>query len=153
MKEEKLINVLHLDLKFDIQKGLLQADMEANSAFFSEENITEMQKDFNTIGQKIYDFWLEEGKIKKRNKKPWEILRIDNLALCYKTFIGKEASEKDIEICAFNDDDTRYTIASFDYNEKEDCYILKCCDKLNDEKIDWQVFGDLVLEGYKILDE
>lgn len=87
------------------------------------------------------------------NSKPWQILRIDNLALCYKTFVGRETSEKDIEICAFNDDNTRYTIASFNYNEKEDYYILKFCDKLNDEKIDWQVFGDLVKEGYKILDK
>lgn len=32
------------------------------------------------------------------------IKRIGNLALCYKTFINREATDEDIEICMFNRD-------------------------------------------------
>lgn len=87
------------------------------------------------------------------NKK-WLIMQLGNIALCYKTFIGKEATKKDIEICKFNDDNTRYTIASFDYNEKEECYCLNSCvNRLNDKDINWKDFGTLVLQGYSILED
>jgi len=87
-------------------------------------------------------------------KPKWLIKKIDNLALCYKTFIHKEPCETDLEICAFNSDGSRYTIASFDYCEDEMCYCLNsCCDRLNSKRIDWEVFGLLVLKGYKILEK
>lgn len=86
------------------------------------------------------------------NNKEWLIKKIDNLALCYKTFINKESTKKDIEICMFNNDGTRYTIASFDYDYDKCCYCLNsCCDGLNNNKIDWEVFGLLVKKAYKIL--
>ena len=142
-KQEEVEDLNEFHTTYDIR-------YEANAVFIRKKEFLKcinVDEDFDV-------FILNEGKAKKRNSKPWQILRIDNLALCYKTFVGRETSEKDIEICAFNDDDTRYTIASFDYNEKQDCYVLNsCCDRLNNEKIDWQVFGDLVIEGYKILEE
>lgn len=49
---------------------------------------------------------------------------------------------------------SRYTIASFDYNENDLCFELNsCCDRLKSKKIDWEVFGLLVQKGYKILNE
>ena len=87
-------------------------------------------------------------------KPKWLIKKIDNLALCYKTFIGREPSETDLEICMFNKDGTRYTIASFQFDEDEICYCLNSCvDRLNSKRIDWEVFGLLVLKGYKILNK
>lgn len=88
----------------------------------------------------------------KEDKPKWLIKKIDNLALCYKTFLNKEATDKDLEICAFNSDGTRYTVASFDYYEDEEYYCLNSCgERLNSKRIDWEVFGLLVLKGYKLL--
>lgn len=87
------------------------------------------------------------------NQPKWLIKKIDGLALCYKSFIHKEATDKDLEICMFNKDGTRYTIASFEYDEDEECYCLNSVvDRLNCKKIDWEVFGLLVLKGYKMLE-
>ena len=61
----------------------------------------------------------------EEKKDKWLIERIGNLALCYKTFLTKEAGEKDLDICMFNSNGrTRYTIASFDYDEDDYCYCL-----------------------------
>ena len=85
-------------------------------------------------------------------KPKWLIKKIDNLALCYKTFFNREATKKDLEICAFNSNGTRYTIASFDWYADEMCWCLNsCCDRLNSKSLDWEVFGVLVLKGYKML--
>ena len=76
-----------------------------------------------------------------------------DLALCYNTYINREANWNEIEICRMNKDNkTRYTIAHFRYNEHEDCYIIESCvDRLDDEEINWENFGKLVRYGYKIL--
>ena len=88
------------------------------------------------------------------NKPDWLIKRIGNLGLCYKTFLHRKATKKDLEICMFDEDNSRYTIASFDYDEDEMCYCLNsCCNRLNSKRIDWEVFGLLVLKGYKILEK
>ena len=88
----------------------------------------------------------------KENKPKWLIKKIDDLALCYKTFINKEPSDNDLEICMFNNDGSRYTIASFDFDYEEDCYCLNsCCNRLNSKRIDWEIFGLLVWKGYRIL--
>ena len=76
-----------------------------------------------------------------------------DLGLCYKTYINKKAEPDEIEICKFNSDGTRYTIASFDYDEDEECYCLNsCCDRLKID-INWTIFGSLVKQGYEMLKE
>ena len=82
-----------------------------------------------------------------------DIKRIGNLSLGYKTYIGKESCEKDIEICQWNlEDGHKWTIASFEYDDDEICYYLKGCgDRLKSKNIDWEVFGLLVQKAYKIL--
>jgi len=67
---------------------------------------------------------------------------------------GRKATEKDLDICMFNRDGTRYTIASFEYDEDEHFYYLEgCADRLKSKNIDWEVFGLLVQKAYKILEE
>lgn len=81
----------------------------------------------------------------------YEIERIGVLALGYKTFLDREAREDEIEICMWDNDFThRWTIASFDYNEKEESYYLVGSEYLVDIK-DWNAFGKLVKKGYEIL--
>lgn len=101
---------------------------------------------------KNYEIHLNEAKQFCKVDK-WTIKRIGNLGLCYKTFIGKEAGEKDLEICAFNSDGTRYTIASFSHELEENCYLLNSCgDRLKNQNIDWQAFGELVKLAYERLE-
>ena len=49
-----------------------------------------------------------------------------------------------------NDFTHRWTIASFDYNEKEESYYLVGSEYLVDIK-DWNAFGKLVKKGFEIL--
>ena len=82
-----------------------------------------------------------------------DIKRIGNLSLGYKTFLFKDTEPIDLEICMWLDDNTKYTIASFDYDEFNNLFELNsCADRLNNTKINWEDFGKLVLEGYKILE-
>lgn len=85
--------------------------------------------------------------------KDYEIERKGRLSLSYKTFFNKKANKDDIEICMWDKRfKYRWTIASFDYYEKEMCYqLISCCDRLNDEDINWSDFGILVQAGYKHL--
>ena len=89
--------------------------------------------------------------------KDYEIKRLGNLSLCFKTFLGKEAKETDIEICQWSDDfKTRWTIASFE-PEYDDGYlegyeVVSCGDRLTDKEIDWTNFGSLVNYGYNWLE-
>lgn len=89
----------------------------------------------------------------KYEDEDYEIIRIGHLALGYQTFIDREAKENEIEIYKWNEDFTsRWTIATFEYDEKEDFYILGSCgDRINDID-DWEAFGELVKTGYNILD-
>lgn len=82
------------------------------------------------------------------------IKRIENLSLDYKTFIGKEAEEYDLEICEWDlKENYKWTIASFDYDEEYHIYELNSCgNRLRSKKIDWEIFGLLVQKAYSILD-
>lgn len=90
---------------------------------------------------------------KEDNLKNYEIDRIGNLSLCYETFINRKHKNDEIEICMWDKDfQSRWTIASFDKDEEYDCYRLNSClDRLNEEKLNWQDFGELVKKGYKFL--
>lgn len=88
------------------------------------------------------------------SKKSDYIHKCNNLVLCYKTFIGKEPKEVDLEICKLTDEGLRYTIASFDYDKRECCYELNSCgERLAHYDIDWEDFGFLVRLGYKHIEE
>ena len=103
-----------------------------------------------------YEIHLEQAKqfCKISNVDKWTIERIGNLGLCYKSFIGKDTTDKDLEICVFNNDGTRYTIASFNYDDKEHYYSLDSCgNRLKNDDIDWRIFGELVRKAYKRLEE
>lgn len=83
-------------------------------------------------------------------KKDYLLHKCNNLALCYKTFIGKEPKETDLEICAITDEGLRYTVASFNYDKRERCYELDSCgERLAHNDIDWEDFGFLVRLGFK----
>lgn len=90
---------------------------------------------------------------KKDNLEDYEIDRVGNLSLCYKTFINRKHKNDEIEISMWDKDfQSRWTIASFDKDEEYDCYRLNSClDRLNEEKLNWQDFGELVKKGYKFL--
>ena len=86
------------------------------------------------------------------------IKRLNNLSLSYKAHIGREAKATDLKICIWTklDDgnEYKYTIASLNYDEEYDYYTLNSClDRLDDENINWNDFGELVKEGYHILNE
>lgn len=89
----------------------------------------------------------------KCEDKDYEIVRIGHLALGYQTFIGREADKDEIEIYEWSKDFTsRWTIASFEYDEKEEVYnVVSCGDRLS-RIDDWGAFGELVKTGYNILD-
>lgn len=79
--------------------------------------------------------------------------RIKNLELCPNEYLdGKESDS--LEICQWDETEKyKWTIASFEYNEKEDCfYIQECCDRLDDENFSWFDFGYLVRLGRKYLE-
>lgn len=80
------------------------------------------------------------------------IYRIGDYMLGYKVFIQRDAGKDEIEICRYDKDGkTRYTIASFDYNDDNETYeVRSCMDRLNDN-IDWDIFGKLVEIGYEHL--
>ena len=89
------------------------------------------------ITQEIYDY---------------EIMRLGHLALGYKTFIGREATRDDIEIYEWSEDYTsRWTVASFEYDEDEEVYTLVSCGDRLSRIDDWEAFGILVQTGYDIL--
>ncbi len=94
-----------------------------------------------------------ESNDKKDNLKDYEIDRVGNLSLCYKTFIHRKCKDDEIEISMWDENfQSRWTIASFDKDEECDCYCLNSCvDRLNDKKINWQDFGELVKKGYEFL--
>ena len=90
-----------------------------------------------------------------KKEKKGDILRLGNLSLGYKTFIGKETKEYDLEICQWDlKENYKWTIASFDCKH-EDGYkfyeLNSCADRLNNKEIDWYDFGKLVQKGYEIL--
>lgn len=78
---------------------------------------------------------------------------MNKLELCKKTILGREAKDDELEICLWDkENEHKWTIASFDYNETYDCYNLSSyLDRLKDKNIDWEAFGELVQEGYKKL--
>lgn len=93
---------------------------------------------------------LDETKYKDED---YEIVRIGHLALGYQTFIGREADKDEIEIYEWNEDFTsRWTIATFEYDEKEAVYTLVSCGDRMSNIDDWGAFGELVKTGYNILD-
>lgn len=85
------------------------------------------------------------------------IERKDNLGLCFKTFIENigENYERllmpdDIEICYFDkDSNTRYTIATFD-NRENYHYLNIIKDRLQLNKINIDIFYELVKLGIDI---
>ena len=88
----------------------------------------------------------------------YEIKRLGNLSLCFKTFIGKTPQEDDIEISMWDKSFLhRWTIASFEphYDDEDiDSYeLVSCGSRLNDKDINWKDFGKLVKLGYEWLDE
>lgn len=89
---------------------------------------------------------------KMETKYDYEIMKVGHLALGYKTFIGREAKEDEIEIYEWSKDFTsRWTIASFEYDEKEEIYnVVSCGDRLS-RITDWEAFGELVKTGYDLL--
>ena len=80
-------------------------------------------------------------------------MKIGRLELCKKTILGRKAKDDELEICMWDkEDEHKWTIASFSYNETYDCYNLNSCvDRLSNADIDWLVFGQLVKEGYSRL--
>lgn len=93
------------------------------------------------------------------NKKSSTLIeRIGNLSLSYKTFLFQTPGQYDLEIRAWCKDTNQvdkeycYTLASFEFRERESCYELHfCCDRADDKNINWNDFGQLVLKAYKIL--
>lgn len=79
--------------------------------------------------------------------------RIKNLELCPNAYLNGKESDS-LEICQWSEDGTfKWTIASFEYNEKEDYfYIKECGNKLDDENFSWFDFGYLVRLGRKYLE-
>lgn len=100
----------------------------------------------------INEFGLcSECRKNKEQLKPYEIKRIGKLSLGYKTFFNRKAFDDEIEICMWDEGFShRWTIASFDYNERENAYDLIGNEYLFDVK-DWKAFGELVQKGYDIL--
>lgn len=101
---------------------------------------------------------VEEDKNEKTldiRKKDGDILKIGNLSLGYKTFVGKEVKEDDLEICQWDlKENYKWTIASFDckYEDGIRFYELNsCANRLNNKEIEWENFGKLVQKGYEIL--
>lgn len=82
-----------------------------------------------------------------------DIIKLGNLSLSYKTFIGQKAGKNDLEICQWNEkNDRKWTIATFELSTDGDYYYLEsCADRLNDKDIDWNTFGILVGKAYEIL--
>lgn len=80
--------------------------------------------------------------------------RIGNLELCPTTSLLPEHDGRSLEICQRLSDDTyKWTIATFEYDEKEDCfYLVECCDRLSDTNINWNDLGKLVRLGRKYLE-
>ena len=78
--------------------------------------------------------------------------KIGNLELCPNTYIDGRESDS-LEICQWYDDDTyKWTIASFKYDKKEDCFnIEECCERLDDTNINWADLGYLVTLGRRYL--
>lgn len=78
--------------------------------------------------------------------------RIKNLELCPNAYLNGKESDS-LEICQWSEDGTfKWTIASFRYNKKEDCfYIEECCERLDDININWADFGYLVALGRRYL--
>lgn len=90
---------------------------------------------------------------KQQKGEKCEIKRLGKLALGYKTFVGREANEDEIEICMWDSDFThKWTIASFEYDKETNSYNLEGSCYLRDVQ-DWIAFGTLVKEGFEILDD
>lgn len=88
----------------------------------------------------------------------YEIKRVGNLSLCFKTFLNKAAKDTEIDICQWSEDfSNRWTIASFEPHYEDDYlegYELNSCgNRLNDKSLNWKDFGELVKCGYNWLEE
>ena len=138
--------------------------------FFNEDGSIVNYIDFTSgYGDEWNDYTLEQyvkafidlkdeinkEKVDNVKRKNGDILNIGNLSLGYKTFIGKESKEDDLEICQWDlKENYKWTIASF-YCKNEDGYkfyeLNSCADRLNNKEIDWHSFGKLVQKGYEIL--
>ena len=100
---------------------------------------------------------MQEREEEEEELHDYEIKRIGHLHLGYVySGISRAFHEDAIEICKWNDNfSSRWTVASFQYNEKNNCYELEVCGgRLRDLKEDeWEDFGKLVKEGYEYLDD
>lgn len=94
----------------------------------------------------------ESKNLRKEKLPDYEIAKIGNLSLDYKTFIDRKAKENEIEICMWNKDNTnRWTVASFepqyDNNEIID-YNLVCDSSIfDDAELNINDFQELVKMG------
>lgn len=79
--------------------------------------------------------------------------RIKNLEICPNQYLNGKESDS-LDICQWSENgEYKWVIASFFYNEDEDCFSLKeCCDRLKDKNINWFDFGILVNLGRKHLE-
>ena len=96
----------------------------------------------------------EQKKQEQEDKKDYEIEKIGHLGLGYKTFINRKAKEDEIEIYEWdNDFKSRWTIASFERDVITDEYhLVSCGDRVKNIK-DWEAFGQLVKNGFDILND
>ena len=95
---------------------------------------------------------LNEEKYNNKDYLDYEIVRIGHLALGYQTFIDREAEDNEIEIYEWDENFTsRWTIASFEYDKKEETYDLVSCGDRISRVDDWKAFGELVQTGYYVL--
>ena len=102
--------------------------------------------------KKIIREVLNEEKYNNQDYLDYELVRIGHLALGYQTFINREAKENEIEIYEWSKDYTsRWTVASFEYDEDEEVYTLVSCGDRLSRIDDWEAFGVLVQTGYDIL--
>lgn len=113
----------------------------------------------NDLKQIFKDWTTKQIDVQSGNLKS-VITSKGNLSLSYKTFIGKQGLEKhldEIEIVLWKRDENNnpycYTISSFEKDESNNYTLVSCYERLNDLNIDWKVYGDLVLEGYKYLND
>lgn len=79
--------------------------------------------------------------------------KIGNLELCPNTYLNGKKSDS-LEICQWdNDDRCKWTIATFEYDKKDEFYYIKeCGTRLDDTNFSWFDFGYLVSLGRKYLD-
>ena len=157
---------LKQNTKKDIKNTLLNSPIGTRVLTVKEEEFLKIgcHQYINTKSNKIVhtDFIIEDideicmpqvMNVIKNERFDYEIKRLGRLVLGYKTFIGRKANEDEIEICMWDSDFThKWTVASFEYNEKLNLYDLKGSAYLRNVQ-DWIAFGTLVKEGFEILDD